>query len=842
MRSVRSSVPGAAAAALAVTAPVLAATQEPAGEQAIQTQESFLFLNLPPTWVVALVVLPLTIGFAWWAYGGLSRLEPRTRLLLASLRGLAIAACLFLAFQPAIERVRYTEVQSQVHVLVDDSASMRRKDTYPDDEQRDALQAELGARAEIGALSRAQLVEAVLEAPGGLLERLRAEHDVRLFRFERKPVPITDLAEVQGRSPRTAIGDALDLHLATAGAVNLDTVLLVSDGRNNDGLSPVDVAAKYELEDITIYTIGVGDPNPPKNIRLIGPPGPEQGLAGEELVFECTVDAEGLAGRSVTVTMSASRDHGPYAAAGEPVQLTLADDHVPLKARVYARFDEPGDYTLKFEVDALPDETSREDNEAIRFLRIDDTKIRVLYIEDLPRWEYRYLKNALLRVDPSIEAQCWLFDASRSFTQESTQGLEPLRDLPRTREELFRYQVILLGDVPPERLAPNEELLNDWLQLLVEFTEAGGGVGFLWGEQAMPDRYRNTPVEDLLPVVLESPAALRDDPAPRNTEFLPRLDNPAQPHDIVLLQRDPRNNRRLFERGFQTFTLYYPVQKAKAGADVLLRHPTRGNRYGLHPLAVAGQFPRGRTFFWATDESWRWRNPYGEKYHDRFWRNVVRYLASGRLRRRDERFDLRLDRATVPTGGQVEVTLLAQDEEFQPVLVDEFPIFVRRADGSPERRMLRPLPAEPGSYRGRFTMDEPGSFSFLVFEDANPGAAILAREDLLVKIPDREMAESSQDRATLEAIAGATRDGRYVFLPDAAELVDDFGRRGAPRDRGRPLDTSALGQHLEPAGGARDPRSRVDPPEAGATRMSRTRRIRQPTRRRPVDHRRTEHR
>ena len=112
-------------------------------------------------------------------------------------------------------------------------------------------------------------------------------------------------------------------------------------------------------------------------------------------------------------------------------------------------------------------------------------------------------------------------------------------------------------------------------------------------------------------------------------------------------------------------------------------------------------------------------------------------------------------------------------------MTDEVEVFVRAADGAPEPRILRPIPGEPGAYRGRLTMDRSGSFSFLVFENDNPSGRIVAREDLLVRIPDREMADSNQDRATLEAIAGATDDGRYVFLADAADLATDLSGRRA---------------------------------------------------------------
>ena len=109
------------------------AWQEPAAE----TKDTvFQFQSMPPTWVVVLVVVPLVIAFAWWSYGGLSRIEPHNRAILSVLRGAAILLLLFAIAQPILETRTYTQIRSQIHFLVDDSASMQRKDTYPDAEQK----------------------------------------------------------------------------------------------------------------------------------------------------------------------------------------------------------------------------------------------------------------------------------------------------------------------------------------------------------------------------------------------------------------------------------------------------------------------------------------------------------------------------------------------------------------------------------------------------------------------------------------------------------------------------------------------------------------------------------
>lgn len=765
--------------------PGLLAQDPPPADGGAFVEESFRFLAAPPLWVVALILVPGTLAFAWWSYGGLARLEPRTRMLLATLRWLAIAACVVLLCQPAFEITTYRRTQNQVHVLVDDSASMQRKDRYPDAEQLGALQSLLPG-IDVAATSRLDLARMALARPAGLLATLAQSHDVRLYRMARKPAPIRSLDEVTAQGVRTQLGDALDLHLANNVSANVDAVVVVSDGRNNAGLDPVDVAGAYALRGIPIHTVGVGDPEAPRNAWLVGPPGPKEALRLEQVGFDVALRAEGLRGRRARVELQGARDGGPFRALAN-VEAELPNDGESAVARVYCAFEEAGDWTLRFRLEPLADESQVDDNEDVRFLRVNDEKIRVLYLDDRPRWEYRYVKNGLKRVDPSIVMQAVMFDASPRFEQEHSKDLPPLRDLPRTEKELFAYHVVVFGDVPPERIAPTEERRRQWLEMLVRYVEFGGGVAFLFGDQAMPERYRNTPVQDLLPVVLEERGWLQANKPRRDVEFHPLLDNPTQPHDILLLQRDPAFNRRLWEEGLPGFYVYHPVQRAKPGAQVLLRHPTDGNAYGKRPIAVAGPVPRGNTFFLGTDETWRWRDPYAETYMDAFWRNVVRWLARGRLQRRTDLVELTVDKIQAEAGDKVRVQLRVQDAELQPAAAQEQTVFLRNQENNAEKRVLRAVPGEPGVYQASFTMADPGAFSFLVFANQNPADAVLARQDVLVRRPDREMADSSQDAETLRKIAAASRSadagGRYVFLADVDQLAPDLQARKPSESR-----------------------------------------------------------
>ena len=64
---------------------------------------------------------------------------------------------------------------------------------------------------------------------------------------------------------------------------------------------------------------------------------------------------------------------------------------------------ETGDFTLTLEVPKQANETIADNNKLTAPISIREEKLRVLVVESLPRWEYRYLRNALSR-DPGVSS------------------------------------------------------------------------------------------------------------------------------------------------------------------------------------------------------------------------------------------------------------------------------------------------------------------------------------------------------------------------------------------------------------------------------------------------------
>src|SRR5208337_2051429 len=90
---------------------------------------------------------------------------------------------------------------------------------------------------------------------------------------------------------------------------------------------------------------------------------------------------------------------------------------------------------------------------------------------------------------------------------------------------------------------------------------------------------------------------------------------------------------------------------AKPGAAVLLaaQNPAKT------PIVVAHRYGAGRVFWMGTDESWRWRDRVGERVHQTFWLQVMRWGLAGRLRGQDPQLQVGLDRYLIAPGEAAEL-------------------------------------------------------------------------------------------------------------------------------------------------------------------------------------------
>lgn len=735
-------------------------------------RETFRLLDAPATWIVVLIVIPACALLAWFSYRR-EPIAPLARLFLAGLRTLAFLLLFAVVFRPVFVERREEVRSAEVVVLCDDSASMRRKDDYAGDERAREALGTLAGRP-VADATRVDLERAALDKV--LLPHLKQKgYTTRLFRFGDTLEPMPDTSALSGRGHGTHIGDALQAAIAAHRGRHVTDVVIVSDGRNNGGLAVVEAARTAHAAGIPVHALVVGDTRPERNLVIELAEAPASVLDGDEIAVSVRVRARGLPpGGTARVVLEDVRADGSE---GRPVaEVDVELDEKGAKAVLVAPPESVDPSTqerrLRARVEPLSDETLKDDNAVSFVVRVNPEKIRVLYVDAYPRYEYRFLKELLKRSDANIDVQVFLLSATPDFRQESTQGLDALERVPTGRRELLeKYDVVILGDVNPYAISPDPARCEEFMASLREFVERGGGAIFIAGEHDNPLDYVGTPLGELLPIVAD--ATMRNAAAEADAlrGFRPLVEDAAAPHEIVRLSSDPQQNRALWEDegGLYGWYWFFPVVRAKPGAQVLLRHPTAANTHGRFPLLVGGYFPAGRTLFSAVDESWRWRYRFGDRYHERFWRNAIRWVALGRLKSGDRRVQIDAMKSSYDLDERVTLEARVLDEDFRPNERPTQAVRLQHPDGSVTDVALALVPERPGVYRATFGVERSGTYSAWVETEG----ARVASADFEVVLPSRENADPSPDPAALGSIASLTK-GESRTLVRAADLLYVF--------------------------------------------------------------------
>ncbi len=789
--------------------------------QATEVREEFDWIYLPAPWVIFLIVVPLVVLLVAAVYRR-ERLAGNhwARWPLVALRVAVILAILAFLAQPVLRTVTYQTRDPQLIVLVDDSLSMGIVDKFSNREIPARVAEMLDTSPEvIEQITRYGLVDRLLgrvDGSGGgegasLLAQLRKKMNVSVYTFAGSArkiaeipregrrrgegdviftgLPDLDRVQADARVKETKIGDSvLETLLDHRGDAlapqdhGVVAVVLFTDGQNNSGvLQPEEMAFKIKQRGIPLLVVGLGNPDPPKNIRVVGLDVDDVVLVGDEVSFDASIVTEGFRGENVQVDLLVGnelvdRDYVSLEADG--VKQTVRLEYTPKR---------PGDFTVTVQVEKLGGELFWDDNTFSRSVKVLDQKIKVLYVEGPPRWEYRYLKNALIR-DPTMEARILLLSADRKFRQETSEGLEPLVQFPATEQELFEYHVLIIGDVEPGLQDPSGRPFRDNLELIQRFVgDSGGGVVFIAGPRANPQGYLHTPLYPLLPVEI----------AESGTDFSKRiitdrfhveLTGAGKQHPVMRLDSDADRNSQLWENtdgvvenhlpGFYWFA---EVKKAKLAAIPLavhedLSHPVHGRRV----IFAVQNYSKGKVFYSGVDNTWRWRAGVDNLYFYRFWGQVIRWAASGRLLGKTPRYSLATDKQIYTIGERVTIDARIFDANMEPSKDPTTTVYhrVKGRDFEPPSAIeLQLNPArEAGAYEGAITASQLGSHDLWLGTEAEPVAFL----SFTVEVPPLEFRDPRLARERMKKVARLA-EGKYYDLHGVRSIGEYLVERAQPR-------------------------------------------------------------
>jgi hypothetical protein len=535
--------------------------------------------------------------------------------------------------------------------------------------------------------------------------------------------------------------------------------VLLTDGINTEGPGLAEAATYARRRSVPLYFVGLGDDRPARDLRLSDLLVDDLVFVDDVVTFEAKLTASGYAGRTAHVVLRREGQPGVLA----KTDVTLGPDGRSQAIRLAHRPRQEGEFRYVVEVEPLEDELQTDNNRVEKAVRVRKGRIRVLMVQADPSFEYRYLRNMLAR-DPSIELKTVLQNADPEYAEQDSAALG---GFPVRRDDLFRYDVVIMGDADPGLLSPA------MLQNLADFVEQpgkGGALVCIAGPRFMPAAYRNTPVAKLLPMevgAVRSPAgdaAITEGFVVQPTEL--GLDSP-----MLQLADDPAENAAVWRR---LAPLYWMLEAAdlKPGARVLAEHPTRRTRDGrLMPVIVLHYVGAGKVLFHATDETWRWRFRVGDLYFARYWLQTVRYLARSKLAEGDRSATLRADRREYRHGEPVRLRLRFHDESLAPAEDNGVAVVVESSAGKRQRLQLQRDGANRGVFEGGIENLPLGAYHAWVAVPQLAGGGPAA--DFTVVAPPGEFAHVEMDRQEMERAAEQSR-GRFYTMATASQLLDEL--------------------------------------------------------------------
>ncbi|MCA9011767.1 MAG: VWA domain-containing protein, partial [Planctomycetaceae bacterium] len=326
------------------------------------------------TLIISVIVLIAAAAccFVSWRRSGYSR----SMLWLEIVRFVLIALVLITLNQPEFTQEIKPEEQPTLVVLHDSSGSMQTQDVINPQALADKPK------------TRADAVESAVDPE--LWMPVESRMKIVLESFSSQP-PTGE----KGTDLNSALQSTADRF------PNLRGVVLLSDGDWNIGAAPGAAASALRIKNVPVFAVGVGSEERLPDLQLAASDAPTFGVVNKSLRIPFRIVSWLPADRDVTVSLTGTR--------GEKIEKSVRVSGMGQQQdTIDWKPEKTGEYSLTLEIPVDDAETLPDNNKLTIPITIRDEELKVLVVESYPRWEYRYLRNALER-DPGVQVNCLLF-------------------------------------------------------------------------------------------------------------------------------------------------------------------------------------------------------------------------------------------------------------------------------------------------------------------------------------------------------------------------------------------------------------------------------------------------
>jgi len=761
--------------------------------------------------ILAAVAIVAVAIFWSWRRSGVQGWVAVTCALLKIAGVLALALCLL---EPMWVGEHARPGANIFGILADNSQSLNMKDP-------------LAAKSR-GEVLRDQLVGGAK----GWRSALGENFQVRRYTFDARLQTTRDFTELNFNGRATALGGSLRTAIEYWRGQPVAGVLLFTDGNATDigadlpalegcpPIYPVVLGSDAAIQDVALNKVGVS----------------QTAFEDAPVTVQAEVSASGFGGSAITtrlIEVAASAFSTNANAATNRLKITATTNVVAQSTQRAGAGDSTLNYRFQihpatpglhfYQVDAraadelsLPAGETREATLANnhRMIVVDrgQEPFRILYVSGRPNWEYKFLNRAiaedeqlqmvaLIRVarrEPKFEfigrqgeSSNPLFRGYGTNDEETARYDQPVlirlntKDelelrggFPKTAEELYRYQAVIIGDTEAEFFT------RDQMALLQRFvSERGGGFLMLGGAESFREgNYAGTPIASLLPMYLDRPV---DAQLPGEFKLNLTPEGWLQPWTRL---RPVESEEQTRLAAVPTFEVLNPLREIKPGATVLAKvADADGHTY---PALAVQRFGLGRSAALMIGDLWvsGMHDEDSQKDLGKAWRQMIRWLVADV----PPRISVTAEAAPGGDPSEFRLTVKARDEEFKPMDNAAVKLIVRPVASEVSGQSVKPdsqnfveLTADPaggdaGSYSATYLAHEAGAYSVeATVTTAEGKIAGRAATGWTSDPAGEEFRSLKPNRALLENLAKKT-GGQIVAMSDLDAFVRKLPERRSP--------------------------------------------------------------
>jgi hypothetical protein len=619
--------------------------------------------------VLSIVAGACLSAVAWWMYRReVGTPAPPLLKLLPWLRAAAIFLLVQMLAGPVIKYRETVGRLTRLTIVIDSSQSMGLTDPDMAPSRKAVIARQLGspnaieAQAELfDGMSRTDRARGLLFEGGSdsLISSLLQNFELNLVSMEDSRLrrlwssnSDSELSPALVPAPtfqRTDLTAALRDNLNTS--VRADSSLpqqrsvmvVLSDGNHNTQTSPLNVAKLLGDREIPAFCIGFGATDHPPDLAIQRIEAPESVFKSDRVKGQIFIKDDMPSGVSFDVQILHA---GTIAweqrliTNGQHIRPVKFDFRVqPLLEHLAGTHPETSSekQPVQLRLEALITSSTAErqtiNNRAQTVVSVVSSKRKMLLLESRPRWETRYLRNLFER-DPQWDVNAIFFDS----TDPSQTGITLPRGLatgsfPNSRSRLMEYDVIVVGEWNATLLS-DEEL--EWLGAFV--SQRGGGILLVDGPRNTLLTMTGRPAAPLLPVGFSTQKQSITESAQTN-----RLSLTEYAKNIPALSLVAGTSEQSIV--WQTLPAPHRITDCTAlpGSEVLVE---AGEGQSRRPAIVHRRYGAGKILYCASDETWRWRNNVAGLYQERFWSQIIAWIAA-------QPFAVQAEGLSLDTGGFV---------------------------------------------------------------------------------------------------------------------------------------------------------------------------------------------